>query len=157
MTPTTIRRLGPGDEPTLELLARDDADFDLAERDASRPPIDDAAARAYLADANLVHWIAERDGLIVGHLYGHIIRKLAGDPAELILYELGVREAHRRSGVGRALVASMEAWMRERSIREWWVLADNPGAISFYRACGFEEVAPQPVYLLRTVGPPSEV
>jgi GNAT superfamily N-acetyltransferase len=156
-TPPAVRRLGPGDEAILVLLARDDADFDLAEREAARPPIADAAARAYLADPNLLHWIAERDGVIVGHLYGHLLRKFAGDPTELVLYEIGVRAAHRRSGVGRALVQKMEAWMRDHEIREWWVLADNPGAVEFYRACGFEVSEPPPVYLLRNVGRPPEV
>jgi GNAT superfamily N-acetyltransferase len=150
--PLTIRRLGPGDEPVLALLARDDGDFDLAERAASRPPLEAADARDYLADPNLLHWAAERDGLIVGHLYAHLLRKFAGDRAELVLYEIGVRAAHRRSGVGRALVEAMEAWMRDHQIREWWVLADNPGAVEFYRACGFEEELPPPVYMLRSVG-----
>jgi GNAT superfamily N-acetyltransferase len=156
-TPPTIRRLGPGDEPILVLLARDDADFDLAEREAARPPLDDAAARAYLADANLLHLVAERDGVVVGHLYAHLLRKFAGDPAELILYEIGVRSAHRRTGVGRALVQTMEAWMHDNHIREWWVLADNPDAVEFYRACGFAISQPPPVYMLRSVERPSEV
>jgi GNAT superfamily N-acetyltransferase len=152
-----IRRLGPGDEPILELLAREDGDFDLAERQAARPPITAADARAYLADPGLLHLVAERDGRVLGHLYAHVLRKFAGDARELLLYEIGVRSAHRRTGVGRALLQTMEAWMRDHAIREWWVLADNPGAVRFYEACGFELGQPPPVYLLRDVGPATEV
>jgi ribosomal protein S18 acetylase RimI-like enzyme len=31
-----------------------------------------------------------------------------------------------------------------------WVLADNPGAVEFYRAGGFAVEAEQPVYLVRS-------
>jgi GNAT superfamily N-acetyltransferase len=48
-----------------------------------------------------------------------------------------VREAHRRRGVGRALVAAMLGWMVEHGAAEAWVLADNRGAEEFYAACGF--------------------
>jgi ribosomal protein S18 acetylase RimI-like enzyme len=142
-----IRRLGPGDEPILELLARDEEDFDLDDRGEPTRPLAPDDARAYLADANVLHWIAERDGVIAGHLYCHVLRKRAGDARELVLYEIGVRAALRRHGVGRALVDAMFAWMREHAIREAWVLADNAGAVEFYRACGFAVGEPAPVYL----------
>jgi len=38
----SIERLGPGDEATLELLAREDADFDLDGRRDSLPPLEQA-------------------------------------------------------------------------------------------------------------------
>jgi ribosomal protein S18 acetylase RimI-like enzyme len=139
----TIRRLGPGDEAVLALLARDEADFDLEGRDPPAREIDPAGAAAYLADPAVHHWIAEEGAVVLGHLYAHVLRKRAGE-SEVLLYEIGVRAAHRRRGVGRALVAALRALAGER---ELWVLADNPGATAFYEACGFAVAGEQPVYL----------
>jgi len=145
----SVRRLRSGDEAILELLARDDADFDLDDRGGGRPPLSPEAARAYLADSNVLHWIAEKQGVIVGHMHCTLVRKFAGDPAEILLYEIGVRSAHRRQRVGRSLMNAMDAYMQEHGLKESWVLADNPGAVAFYRACGFKIEKPEPVYLLR--------
>jgi ribosomal protein S18 acetylase RimI-like enzyme len=146
----TIRRLGPGDEPVLALLTGDDADFDLEDRGAPRAPLSGEAARAYLADASLLHWIAEADGMVIGHMYAHALRKRAGDPVEVLLYEIGVRSAHRRRGVGRALVSALTEWMSAHDVREAWVVADNEGAVEFYRALGFAAGDPRAaVYMTR--------
>jgi GNAT superfamily N-acetyltransferase len=60
------------------------------------------------------------------------------EPArELLLYEIGVRSAWRRRGVGRGLISAMTDWMRAEGIVTAWVLADNPGAERFYEGCGF--------------------
>jgi len=143
-----VRRLAPGDEAILELLAREDADFDLAERGEPLAPLSPEAARDYLADPHVLHWIAEQGGVILGHLYCAVVRKRAADPLEVLLYEIGVRAAHRRRGVGRALMAVLDEWIAEHQIIESWVLADNADAVAFYRACGFVDGEP-PVYLVR--------
>jgi GNAT superfamily N-acetyltransferase len=148
-----VRRLGPGDEHVLELLARDDDDFDLDDRGAPREPLTADQATAFLDDPAVLAWIAhardeDRDPL--GFMYCHVLRKRAGAPREVLLYEIGVRAAHRRAGVGRALLDALDAWMRQHDVGEAWVLADNPGADAFYRACGFT-AAEQPTYLTRVL------
>lgn len=145
----SIKRLGPGDEATLELLAKDDADFDLEGRGASLTPPKSGNARAYLASPSVLHWVAIENGAVVGFLYCvHVL--LRSDPGqELLLYEIGVRKAARRSGVGRALLDHMEAWMTQNRVSTVWVCADNEGAVAFYRASGFRVEAPQPVYMTR--------
>jgi GNAT superfamily N-acetyltransferase len=130
----TIRRLGPGDEPVLALLAREAPEFDIAAPEEPLPP---GEAAAYLADPAVLHWVAEEDGRIVGELLCHLLRLPSRDGLELLLYSIGVRASHRRRGVGRALVEEMLRWMRAEGVREVWVLADNPGAEEFYAACGF--------------------
>jgi ribosomal protein S18 acetylase RimI-like enzyme len=150
----TVRRLAPGDERVLALLARDDEDFDIADRGKPRRCLSPAAARAYLKDPHVLHWVAERDGRILGHVYFHILRKRAGDPLELLLYEIGVRAEARRDGVGRALLGEARAWMRAHRVREAWVLADNPGAVRFYRACGYRVAPDAPTYLTLTSSTP---
>jgi ribosomal protein S18 acetylase RimI-like enzyme len=108
-----VRRLGASDPAVLAALARDEADFDVAGRSAPRAALHDAAARAFLADDNVLFWVAEGaggedTGAVIGFLSCQLVRRRADAP-ELLLYEIGVRAAHRRSGIGRALVAAMDA------------------------------------------------
>ena len=141
-----VRLLGAGDEAALEVLAREDADFDVDDRGhAHEAPREHA--RAFLADANVLCWACEQGGAIVGFLHCTIVRKRDG--VELLLYEIGVRRAERRRGVGRALVAAMDEWMRAHDVHEAWVLADNDGAVAFYRACGFAVSDDTAVYMTR--------
>jgi len=146
-----IRLLGPGDEPVLAALARDEAAFDLAGRGLSRPALEPAAAAGYLADAHVLHWVAEEDRGVVGHLLCQVQRRRAGEAAQLMLYEIGVRDDRRRRGIGTALVAEMDRWMRAAGIERVWVLADNEGAETFYEACGFSRDERQPVQMSRRV------
>ena len=143
-----IRRLEPGDEEQLDLIARDEADFDIAGRSAARAPLAEAEARAFLADPNVLVWIAEKGDDVLGFLSCQLIRRRA-EPPELLLYEIGVRAASRRHGVGRALVCAMNDWMRASEVTEVWVLADNDDAVAFYRACGFAVSQEQATYLTR--------
>jgi aminoglycoside 3-N-acetyltransferase I len=132
-----VRRLGPGDTETLALLARDAPDFDLADRSNPEPPLAPADAEAYLASPAVLHWAAEREGHVVGELLCHLLPMPSGAGRELLLYAIGVREAYRRQGVGRALIAEMRAWADRARLSDVWVLADNPEAEAFYAACGF--------------------
>ncbi|MCU1487264.1 MAG: GCN5-related N-acetyltransferase [Actinomycetia bacterium] len=141
-----VRLLGPGDEAIVARLVEEDADFDLDGRDGSDVPAD---LVAYLADPAVLHWVAEDDGDPVGHLHCTIVRLSYGPGRELLLYEIGVREAWRRRGVGRALVDAMTTWMAAEDIAEVWVLADNPGARDFYAAVGFTIDEEQPTYMTR--------
>src|SRR5262245_47551463 len=80
-----VRRLGAGDEEVLAGLARDEADFDLEGRGGPRSPLDPAAAAAYLADPAVLHWVAEEDGAVVGHLLCLVLPRRCGDARELLL------------------------------------------------------------------------
>jgi ribosomal protein S18 acetylase RimI-like enzyme len=146
----SIKRLGPGDEAILELLAREDADFDFEARGGELTPLKPGNAQRYLANPNVLHWVAQHEGEVTGFLCCSLVF-LRSEPAkELLLYEIGVRSAWRRQGVGRALLTHMENWMQNNGVAEVWVCADNPTAVAFYRGCGFAD-QPQPVYLTREV------
>jgi predicted N-acetyltransferase YhbS len=148
-----IRRLGPGDEDALALIARDADDFDLSGASQPTSPLQAPEAAAYLADPAVLHWVAEDGGRVVGELLCHILRLPQGAGRELLLYSIGVRSAHRRRGIGTALVREMLAQARADGIEEVWVLAGNPGAESFYAACGFRHTGEgdRAVYLQRHV------
>lgn len=152
-----VRRLGPGDEPVLALLAEEAPDFDLAGRSGPEPPLPPAQAARYLAEPGVLHWVAEEDGRVVGELLCHLLPLPSGAGRELLLYSVGVRAGRRRRGVGTALLGEMRRWMDEAGVPEAWVLADNPGAEAFYAASGFERGGEheQGVLLLLRVPPPS--
>ena len=134
----TVRRLAPGDEPLVALIAEEASDFDLAGQSSPETPLPAADAAAYLADPAVLHWVAEEDGRVIGELLCHVLRMPSRHARELLLYSIGVRAGERRRGVGGALVEEMLRWMREEGVPEVWVLADNAGAEAFYAACGFE-------------------
>jgi ribosomal-protein-alanine N-acetyltransferase len=60
---------------------------------------------------------------------------------EMLLYELGVDDAHRRRGIGAALTRALEAKARALGCVGMWVLTDddNLAALSTYRAAGADE------------------
>lgn len=134
----------------LRILALEDTDFDVDGRGKPSSPLDDTASRSYLANPSVLHWVAWEADTIAGFLLCHVIALRVEEPRELLLYEIGVRAAFRRRGVGKALVDTMTAWMDEEGVGVVWVCADNPGAVAFYRACGFDAEAEQPVYMTRS-------
>ncbi|WP_165795265.1 GNAT family N-acetyltransferase [Deinococcus koreensis] len=154
MSAFTVRRLRPGDEGALEYVAREETDFT---DEAPSPPLAPADARAYLSDPHVWHWHAEDDsGQPVGFLMAYVHRQRHGSALHVMFDEIGVREAWRRRGVGRALLAALHGQMREAGIGEVWVLADNPEAQAFYEACGYEVDELQGVMLTREVSDRSE-
>lgn len=149
----SVRLLGPGDEAVLAVLAADEADLDMAGRGDPSVPLAPADAAAYLGDPAVLHWVAEEDGRVLGFNLCYLLRRRSDAPRELLLFEIGVREDDRRRGVGAALVAAMRAYAERERITEIWVLADNPGAIAFYTACGFARDEEQGLQMLLTLDP----
>ncbi|WP_294054033.1 GNAT family acetyltransferase [Sphingomonas sp.] len=56
------------------------------------------------------------------------------------VYYLAVADAARRRGLGRALMAAAEAWLRERGAPKLQLMVreDNEAALGFYEALGLE-------------------
>jgi ribosomal protein S18 acetylase RimI-like enzyme len=133
----SIRKLGLDDH---KALAQEDADFDIPGRGRPLKPLSGAAARRYLGNPNLCHWVAREGGRILGFLCGYYLPLRSGKGGEFLLYETGVRKAHRGRGVGRALMKTMFDWMKSNRVKVVWVIADNPGALRFYKRCGFKKV-----------------
>lgn len=149
---TTIRRLGPGDELLLRLLATDGRRFELDAEAGTREPLGAADAAAYLSDPSVLHWVAEDDGRVVGHLMGLVQRRRSGDPHQVLVYEIGVSDGSRRQGVGSTLMQQLDQWCAANAVRDLWVLADNEGAERFYAACGFTPDKPNPRQMSRRRG-----
>ena len=92
---------------------------------------------AFLAGPGNHLVLALVDGVPVGFVSGieivHPDKEL-----EMLLYELGVDESHRRAGHGRELVLALAAIAVERSCRGMWVPVDpaNQAGIATYRSAG---------------------
>jgi GNAT superfamily N-acetyltransferase len=132
-----VRRIGPADAGALVALAATDNLFDEDPGTAPSGVLDPDGARDFLADPSVLFWLAEAGGQTVGFLHCCIQRRRTPGPwAELLLMEMGTHAEWRRRGIGRTLVAEMEAWMRSNGVAEVWVPA-NTYAVGFYRKCGF--------------------
>lgn len=101
-----------------------------------------AQVEAELAGATRHVLVAEADGHVSG--YGAI--SVAEDAADLT--RIVVAAAHRRSGVASALLSALHEAARlagaERVLLE--VAESNAGALAFYRARGYAEIARRRAY-----------
>src|SRR5205823_3925126 len=79
--------------------------------------------------------------MLLGLLAGYVVAHCAADEGEIL--NLGVALAHRRHGVGRALVEQVLAALAPRGVRVVYleVRESNAGARRLYEALGFGEVA----------------
>jgi ribosomal protein S18 acetylase RimI-like enzyme len=145
----SIKRLGAGDEAILEFLATHDAEFDLDDRGAPKPPLKPETTKRFLEHPDVLCWVAFEGNAILGFLQCNVISLRSSNPQELLLYEIGVHQDWRRQGIGRALLNQMETWMQENKVDVVWVLADNQEAVEFYHSSSFEAEFPQPTYMVR--------
>jgi ribosomal protein S18 acetylase RimI-like enzyme len=115
-----IRRLGPGDEDVVRKLATRPPHFELLE------------------DERTILLAAFEDGEPIGFALAHHLPRRHDPPAKLLVYEVDVDEAHRRRGVGKALLAELAGIARERGIPQGWVLTDedNEAGMGLYRSAG---------------------
>jgi len=122
-----IRRLGPGDEPAV--LAAGDLFDELPEIEATR---------RFLGESNHHLLLAyDASGTPVGFVSG-VETTHPDKGTEMFLYELGVAEPARRSGVGRALVEALALLARKRGCYGMWTATEsvNAAALATYRSAG---------------------
>jgi ribosomal protein S18 acetylase RimI-like enzyme len=81
--------------------------------------------------------VATIDGVDVGFVTG-VEMTHPDKGTEMLLYELGVDEAHQRRGVGRALTLALADLARATGCYGMWVAteADNEAALATYAAAG---------------------
>lgn len=131
-----IERLGPHDG---DRVAAAEALFD--------DPIDAGTTRAFLADDGHHLLVAYDGGSPAGFVTGVQLLHPDKPGPEMFLYELGVDEAFRGRGIGRALVEALTSLAWERGCHAVWVLTDedNTAAMATYLAAGGR---PQPASVM---------
>ena len=129
-----IEHLGPGDEEKL-----------AAAEELLDGPLKPDAAHHFLGDPTHHMLVAYVDGEPAGFVSG-VGMTHPDKGTEMFLYELAVDEAHRRQGIGTALVQTLRDLARERGCYGMWVLTDddNVAAGATYRKAG-GEVESQPL------------
>lgn len=136
-----VRRLGACDLDGFREMNRLFAEvFEDPDAYGSAPP-DDAYARALLARDVFVALTAEEDGAIVGALAGYELPKFEQARSEFYIYDLAVREAHRRRGVATALVEAFRGVAAEQGGWVVFVQADydDEPAVALYEKLGVRE------------------
>ena len=118
-----IERLGPGAQEKLTLAANL---FD--------GPMKPEAVQRFLNDPNHHMLIAYSGDEPLGFVSG-VEMTHPDKGTEMFMYELAVGEAHRRQGVGSALVEALKELAHEKGCYGMWVLAedDNAAANNTYR------------------------
>jgi ribosomal protein S18 acetylase RimI-like enzyme len=119
----------------IERLGPDDVERALAlEELLDGPPRPDASAR-FLREPGHHLFVAYEGDAPVGMVTG-VEMTHPDKGTEMFLYELGVAEAFRRRGIGRALVERLADTARAAGCYGMWVLTDhgNPAAIATYRS-----------------------
>lgn len=135
MTDVVIRPFQAGDQGAARTLILEGLGGHFGFIDEHLNPDLDDIALSY-ADAQFV--VAEQEGRIVGT---GAVRSTPGGDAQLS--RMSTDRALRRHGVGRAILAELIDRSRQAGSQRV-VLATGAGwddATSFYRACGFREIA----------------
>jgi GNAT superfamily N-acetyltransferase len=128
----------------VRLLAAGDAGLvEAAPPDLFDDPVDAAATRRFLADPRHAMAAAIEDGVLVG--FASAVRYAHPDKAreQFWVNEVAVLESHRRQGLGKAMMAALEAEARRAGCFEMWVGTEvsNAAARSLYAASGGVEDA----------------
>jgi GNAT superfamily N-acetyltransferase len=86
-------------------------------------------------------------GAIAGFIDVHVQRVVESEPYGEV-GGLVVRDDHRGSGLGRALLDAAAAWSRKRGLERLWIRANlaRVGPHEFYEAVGCRTVKDQRVY-----------
>ena len=83
-------------------------------------------------------WVFEQQGAIAGVLHA-FIRPALEKPVEVVVQSVAVDPAHRKAGVGAALMRHAETWARETGHAS--VALHTRNAAPFYKRLGYDEVA----------------
>ncbi len=96
---------------------------------------DDAYIGKLLAGEAFIALVALHEGTVVGGLAAYELKKFEQERSEIYIYDLAVREEHRRQGIATALVGELKAIARRRGA---YVIFDPP-AIALYTKLGTRE------------------
>jgi len=135
------RQLSPADLPVMKgLLAMFGEAFEDVETYQGAVPDDGYLAR--LLDKPHFIALAALDGdQVIGGIAAYELEKFERARSEIYIYDLAVRETHRRRGVATALIRALQRIAAERGAYVIFVQADrgDEPAIRLYQSLGTRE------------------
>lgn len=134
-----VRRLRPGERGMARrLFVMMDDVFDTPSEELSDEYVD-----ALLGDPSFWAIAALRRGEVVGGVTAHTLPMTRAQTSEVFLYDVAVREDHRRQGIGRRMIEALRAGAAEAGVETLFVPAENEDeeALEFYRAIGGDPMA----------------
>ncbi len=137
----SYRRLGDLDTGLLrEMLALFAEVFDEPETYLGAVPSEEYL-RGLLRRTDFIALAALAEDEVVGGLAAYELEKFERERTEIYIYDLGVREGHRRRGVATALIEELRAIAREGKAWVIFVQADpgDEAAIELYGSLGVRE------------------
>lgn len=137
----SIRELGPNELVTAQRL------FEMwrHEDNVTKPPPSSETLLRLLSRPDFHAVAALREDEVIGGLTAYELEMYTEAATELFIYEVGVAAAHRRLGVGRALIEFARNLCSSCNLSALYVpaMADDARAVAFYQAVGLkrEDVA----------------
>jgi len=135
-----IERLGPTNITEMQEANRLFAEVFGKEAYHGPPPSDDHLRRL-LKDEKFVPLVATIDGEMVGAMAAYELVKFEAERSEFYIYDLAIREEHRRRGVATGLIKELKSIAGERGGWVIFVQADPPDepAVALYDKLGTRE------------------
>jgi aminoglycoside 3-N-acetyltransferase I len=135
------RHVSAADVPTLKALLAVFGEA-FAEPDTYQGAVpSDVYLQALLAKPHFIALAAMHGADVVGGLAAYELEKFEQARSEVYIYDLAVREAHRRKGVATGLIRALGSIAKQRGAYVMFVQAD-PGdapAIRLYESLGTRE------------------
>ena len=135
-----VRRLGVDDVGPMKNANRLFAEV-FGEEGYHGPQPSDEYLQRLLADDKFIALVACIDGEMIGALAGYKLTKFEAERSEIYIYDLAVREEHRRRGVATALIEALKPIARECGAWMIFVQADpvDGPAVALYDNLGTRE------------------
>ena len=136
-----VLQLRPGDTDLFRALLTMFGEVFSDTESYTRAQPDEAYIGKLLAGDAFIALIASHEGTVVGGLAAYELKKFEQERSEIYIYDLAVREGHRRQGIATALIGNLKAIARGRGAHVIYVQADyvDPPAIALYTKLGTRE------------------
>ena len=107
-------------------------------------PWEQGQAVQFLANEDNALFLAFEETEVIAFLTAHRLQRLDKRKAEVLLYEVEVKELFRQRGVGKALIEAVKNWGKQVGADEVWVLTyqSNLPAMKLYASSGGVEDEP---------------
>jgi predicted N-acetyltransferase YhbS len=77
--------------------------------------------RRFLSRSENYLIVATVDGRPTGYLVAYLLDRVDRAQTMMCLYEIGVAEAHHRSGIGTAMIRLLRKYCRQQDVMKMWV------------------------------------